>query len=95
MNIEFLRNNYRNQILEIAEVCNVENVRVFGSVARGDAGSNSDVDFLVHIRPNTGIEFFGMKADLEKLLNIKIDVVTDTTLHPRIRERILNEAIAL
>ena len=45
MDIEFLRKNYRAQILEIAEICNVENVRIFGSRVRGDAREDSDIDF--------------------------------------------------
>ena len=95
MDIEFLRKNYKAQILEIAETCNVENVRVFGSRVRGDAREDSDIDFLVHLKPNAGLAFYGMQLKLEDLLNMKVDVVPDKNLHPRIKDRILNEAVAL
>ena len=95
MDIEFLRKNYRAQILEIAEICNVENVRIFGSRVRGDAREDSDIDFLVHLKPNAGLESCGVQWRLEKLLNMKVDVVPDGNLHPRIKDRILQEAVAL
>jgi predicted nucleotidyltransferase len=95
MDIEFLRKNYRDQILAIAETCNVENVRVFGSVARGEARSDSDIDFLVHIRPDSGLGILGMRWRLEELLNTKVDVLLDEGLNLRIKNIILNEAVLL
>ncbi len=95
MDIEFLRKNYKSKILEIAEICHVENIRIFGSRVRGDERSDSDIDFLVHIKPDAGIEYCGMQWRLEELLNMKVDVVPDQNLHPRIKDRILNEAVVL
>jgi len=95
MDIETLRNHYKTRILEIAAICNAENLRVFGSVARGDARPNSDIDFLVRMKPNSGFGIGGLKLRLEELLNKKVDIVTDNSLHYVIRDRVLSEAVRL
>lgn len=84
---------HRESILKIAAKHGALNLRVFGSVARGDARPESDVDILVDVGPNPS-SFFpgGLLADLEDLLKRKVDVVTPKSLHWYIRERILNEA---
>jgi predicted nucleotidyltransferase len=83
------------EILSIAEKCNAENVRIFGSLARGTPRKNSDVDFLVHMKPGSGFCLGGLKWRLEELLKCKVDIIPDTSLHPLIRDTILKEAINL
>lgn len=87
--------NYKADILRIANDCNAENIRLFGSVVRGDQREDSDIDFLVHMKPGSGFCLGGLKWRLEELLKTKVDVVPDTSLHPFIRDRILQEAIKL
>ena len=72
------------------------NVRVFGSLARGDSRPDSDVDLLVEAGPDR-TPFFpaGLLADLEDLLGRKVDVVTEDALHWYIRARVLKEALPL
>jgi uncharacterized protein len=95
VNIELLRQKYKKQIIAIAEKCHVGNIRVFGSVARGDARADSDIDFLVHIEPDAGFSIGGLYWQLEELLGCKVDIVPDTSIHWAIRERILKEAVPL
>lgn len=61
MDLNLLRTKYKTQILEIAEEWNVENIRVFGSVVRGEATKKSDVDFIVHMKPNSGLKFLRLQ----------------------------------
>ncbi len=83
----------REDILRLAAKHGATNVRVFGSVARGEAGPNSDVDFLVDVGPHHSAFFpAGLLADLEDLLGCKVDVLTENGLHWYIRDRILKEA---
>jgi len=84
---------HRSEILALAQKHGAENVRVFGSVARGNAGQSSDLDLLVSLGPKRS-PFFpgGFKADLEELLGCSIDIVTENALHRLIREQILREA---
>lgn len=85
---------HRAEILRLAAVRRVGNVRVFGSVARGDNQQASDVDFLV--KPYAGCSLFdlgGLLMDLQDLLGCRVDVVTDDALKPRIRGRVLAEAV--
>jgi len=95
MGIDEVLGNKRAAVLDLAQRRGVYNVRVFGSVARGEAGPDSDVDFLVDVRPGVGMEFFGLWADLEELLGRSVDIVTERSLRERRRERILREAVAL
>ena len=86
----------REQILRLAAKHGARNVRVFGSVARGEAGPQSDVDFLVEAGPNRSPWFpGGLIADLEELLGRGVDVVTENALHWAIRDRVLKEAVPL
>ena len=96
MAIDQLLTTKRQEILGLAAKHGARNVRVFGSVARGEAGPHSDVDFLVDAGPKR-TAFFpgGLLADLEELLGCNVDVVTEKALHPSIRERVLHEAIPL
>jgi hypothetical protein len=83
----------REEILQIAARHGATNVRVFGSVARGEAGPDSDVDFLVDAGPNRSAFFpAGLLADLEDALGCKVDVLTENSLHWYIRDRVLREA---
>jgi predicted nucleotidyltransferase len=71
-------------------------VRVFGSVARGDADQQSDIDFLVQMAPGCSLlDLGGLQYDLEQLLGCRVDVVTEQGLKARLREGILSEAVAL
>ena len=88
-----LLTNKREEILQIAARHGATNVRVFGSVARGEAGPDSDVDFLVDVGPNRSAFFpAGLLADLEAALGCKVDVLTENSLHWYIRDRVLREA---
>ena len=86
----------RSQILGLAEHYRAGEVRVFGSVARGEATENSDVDLL--IKPRRGCSLFdlgGLLEDLQALLGCRVDLVTEDGLKPRLRERVLKEAVPL
>ncbi|MEA5420160.1 nucleotidyltransferase family protein [Spirulina sp. CCNP1310] len=87
----------RTEILAIAQQHGAFNVRVFGSVARGEEQENSDIDFLIDYDLAKISSWFpvGLIQDLEKLLNRKVDVVTSKSLHYFIRDKILKEAIKL
>jgi predicted nucleotidyltransferase len=76
---------HREEILALAERYGAYNLRVFGSVARGEANQDSDVDLLVNFREGTSLfELSGFRQDLRKLLDVSVDVVED---HPKLRER--------
>ncbi|MFT6220039.1 MAG: putative nucleotidyltransferase [Rickettsiales bacterium] len=96
MNIEQLRTKYRDSILQIAEDRNIEDIRIFGSVARGDNDVKSDIDFLVHLNSEADLlDLSGFGLDVEELLKCKIDVVPDNSIHWSIKDKILKEAITL
>jgi predicted nucleotidyltransferase len=83
----------REEILRIAARHGARNVRVFGSVARGEAGDESDVDLLVEFEPGrTLLDQAGLVVELEELLGRKVDVVTEGGLYWLLRRRILKEA---
>jgi uncharacterized protein len=86
----------RDDILSIAAQHGARNVRVFGSVARGDARPDSDVDILVDMEPGRSLfDLGGMLYDLQSLLGVEVDVVTEKGLRPRIRAQVLQEAVPL
>lgn len=96
MNIKQVLQEKREEILAIAEKHGAYNVRVFGSVARGDAREDSDVDFLVDVGQNRSAWFpVELKLDLQDLLKREVDIATEKTLHDLIRDRILKEAVPL
>jgi uncharacterized protein len=96
MTLEELRCGKRDEILRVAAHRGARNVRVFGSVARGDNDADSDVDFLVEMEPRrTLFDLSGLLIDLESLLHVHVDVVTERGLRPKIRERVLSEALPL
>lgn len=83
----------KNDILKIAAKHGARNIRIFGSVARGEARLDSDVDFLVEMEPGrTLFDMGGLLMDLRDLLGLGVDVVTEQGLKPRIRDRVLKEA---
>jgi hypothetical protein len=96
MGIDELLKEKREEILRIAAQHGAYNVRVFGSVARGEASAESDIDFLIDVGVNHSRWFpGGLLADLEDLLGCKVDIVTENGLHRLIRERVLKEAVPL
>lgn len=95
MGIEELRAR-REEILRIATQRGARHVRVFGSVARGDADERSDVDFLVDLEQGRSLlDLGGLLMDLQYLLGRPVDVVTEKGLKARIRNRVLEEAVPL
>ena len=81
------------RILEVAERYGIEDVRVFGSRARGDSTQESDLDLLVKYREGTSLlDVIGFEQDLEEMLGIKVETVSEKSLHPIIRDRVLAEA---
>ena len=96
MGIQEMLQTKRDEIIAIAASHGASNVRVFGSVARGDAGASSDVDFLVEFdAAATLFDQVALIQDLEDLLGCKVDVVTANSLHWYIRDRVLDEAVNL
>jgi hypothetical protein len=86
----------RAEILEVAARHGATSVRVFGSVARGEADDASDIDFLVELQPGRSLfDLGGLVVDLRELLGRPVDVVTVGGLKERIRERVLAEAVSL
>ncbi|MDD2903262.1 MAG: nucleotidyltransferase family protein [Syntrophales bacterium] len=86
----------RQEILLLASRHGASNVRVFGSVARGEADAASDLDVLVDLEPGRSLlDLGGLLMDLQQLLGREVDVVTAKGLRARIRERVLKEAIPL
>ena len=96
MTREELLKEKREAILRICAKHGARNVRVFGSIARGEADEQSDIDLLVDMEPGrTLLDLGGLLMDLRSLLGQKVDVVTERGLKPRIRERVLAEAVTL
>jgi len=86
----------RNAIKEIAQRYNATNLRIFGSMARGDAGPDSDVDILADLDTNTSLlDRIALSQEIEDLLGRKIDLVTPDKLHRIIKDKIINEAVSL
>jgi predicted nucleotidyltransferase len=96
MAIDALLTTRRDEILRLAATHGARNVRVFGSLARGEADAASDIDFLVDMEPGRSLfDLWGLQADLEAMLARPVDVVTEHGLKVRIRERVLSEAVPL
>ena len=95
MGIEVLKDK-RAEILRLAAQYGVERMRIFGSLARGQATPDSDIDFLVAFRRGkTLLDLIGFKQDLEELTGRKVDVVSEGGVSPYMRNRIFGEAVAL
>jgi predicted nucleotidyltransferase len=92
MGIDELLKEKRQDILRVAAQHGAYNVRVFGSVMRGEAGPESDVDFLVDLEPDKSLFVGGLLMDLQALLGREVDIVTEKALHWYIRDRVIREA---
>jgi uncharacterized protein len=96
MTLKELVRTKRQVILGAAARRGALNVRLFGSLARGEAGPESDVDVLVHLEPGRSLfDLGGLLMDLQDLLGRKVDVVTENGLHWYVRDRVLKEAVPL
>lgn len=96
MTVERQLRQKRDEIEQIAANHGAYNLRVFGSVSRGTAGPESDVDFLVDAGPVTSSWFpAGLILDLEALLGRRVEVVTEKGLHPDLREQVVRDAVLL
>ena len=96
MTIKNLTAEKREAIHRIAARHGVTDLRVFGSVARGDAGPDSDLDLLVEVGPETSSWFpAGLIVELEDLLGLRVEVVTERALRSDLRERVLAEAVRI
>jgi hypothetical protein len=96
MLLEEIVRTRREDILRTAAQYGAYNVRIFGSVARGEADEKSDLDLLVDLEAGRSLfDLGGLLTDLEELLGCSVDVVTEEGLRDRIRSRILQEAIPL
>ncbi len=96
MYLNDLLKSRREEILRIAAKHGARNVRVFGSVARGEADFQSDIDLLVEFkRGTTLLGHAALVQELEDLLGVKVDVVSERGLRDRVRERVLREAVAI
>lgn len=94
MTTEQLLKRKREEILRVSARHGARNVRIFGSVARGEAGEASDIDFLVEMEPGRSLlDLGGLQVELESLLGRPVDVVTVRGLKARIRSTVLREAV--
>jgi uncharacterized protein len=96
MDIDRILQKNRDEILRIAAAYGAKNLRVFGSVSRGEATSGSDIDILVHLESGRSLlDLIAIKQDLQDLLGREVDVVTEDSISPYIREQVLKEAVSL
>ena len=96
MRVRDVLRDKRAEIFAIAAKYGASNIRIFGSIARGEEHPDSDVDFLVEIEPGRSLlDQIALMQDLEGLLGRKVDVAEPGTLHDRIRDRVLQEAMPL
>jgi uncharacterized protein len=96
MNLQMKLSAKRQEILALAAKHGASNVRLFGSVARGEATETSDLDFLVTMEKGRSLlDLIGLWQDLEELFGCKVDVITDGGISPYLKDRIYAEAIPL
>ena len=96
MTLNQLLGDKRQDILRLAARHGARNVRVFGSLARGEARSDSDVDILITLDPERSLlDLIALKQEMEDLLGCKVDVVTEASVSPYIRPQVLRDAVAL
>ena len=96
LTLNTLRAERRDAILELARRHGAHSLRVFGSVARGEANEDSDLDLLVGWDPGRSLmDHAGLVVDLQELLGVKVHVGTEKSLHWHVRDRILREATPL
>ena len=93
MNLEELVKIRRKEILDTAAKYGAQNVRVFGSVARGEAKADSDLDLLVSMEQGRSfLDLVGLWQELEETLNIKVEVISEAGVSPYLKDRIFAEA---
>jgi hypothetical protein len=93
MDVQTLLKIHRKDILAVAARNGAFDVRVFGSVARGEDRADSDVDFLVNLEKGRSLlDLARLLRELQTLLGTKVDVVTEAGLRPRIKNQVLQEA---
>lgn len=86
----------REEIIAIAAKHRASNIRVFGSVARGEATNTSDIDLLIDLEPERSLfSLIVLKQELEQVLNCQVDLAEPHSLHQLIRDRVLQEAVKL
>jgi hypothetical protein len=86
----------REEILAIGRRYGAYDIRIFGSVARGDAGESSDLDLIVRFDPDRSLfDHGGLLMDLQELLGVKVDVISEAGMRERFRDHVLKEAIPL
>ena len=96
LTLEELRQRHRNGILALAAAHGARNVRVFGSIARGEQQQGSDVDLLVDFEPGRSLlALTGLTLDLERALNCKVDVVSSRGLRPQVAAAVLRDAVSI
>ncbi len=96
MTLEQILKDFREVILRTARDHGAEQVSLFGSTVRGEARPDSDVDLLVRLEPHRSLlDLVAIKQDMEDLLGCEVDVVTEASLSPYIRDAVLKEAVIL
>ena len=96
MTLAEVRSRYRDQIVAAASRRGAHNIRVFGSVARGEQQNDSDIDFLVDFEPGRSLlDLTGLLLDLETVLPCKVDVVSARGLKPRLASEVMRDAVLL
>lgn len=94
MSINEILEPHRKEICEVASRHGVMRLRVFGSVGRGDARADSDIDLLVDLAPDRSLlDVIAVKQDLEDMLGRRVDVLTPMAISPYLREQVLREAV--
>jgi predicted nucleotidyltransferase len=96
MDLDKILKDEREEVLRITTSHGAQNVRVFGSLARGEARPDSDIDILVELDPGRSLlDLIAIKQDLEDLMGCEVDVVTEAAISPYIRAEVLGEAVSL
>jgi uncharacterized protein len=86
----------REEILRIASRYGAKNIRLFGSTAKGEAGPTSDIDFLIDLESGRSLlDIVAIKQELEDLLGVQVDVVTEAAISPFIRDEVVEQAVNL
>lgn len=85
-------NEIKEILLEVLKKYDVKKAAIFGSIVRGEATEDSDIDLLIEFEGRKSLlDLVGLKLELQELLKRKVDVLTYGSLHPLLKERILNE----
>jgi hypothetical protein len=96
MTLDELRRSKRDEILRIATKHGASNVRVFGSLARGEHSPSSDIDILVDMDPDRSLmDLGGLLMELQEVLQVRVDVATEDMLRPKVREGAMRDAVPL